>query len=321
MTIEATQRSARGKVILAINGMEPEAWQAELEKRRDVVLAAGSNGDPSIHYAVTWQPPAGSLSNLPGLKAIFSLGAGVDHLLSQPYLPDVPIVRVVDENLTAHMSDYVCWRVLDHHRQGRIYSELKASKIWHAQPQPVASELAVGIMGLGELGRAAAARLAALGYRVAGWSRTGKPVPGFEIFHGSDGLGPFLARTDILVVLLPHTPDTDGIIDLALLSQLRRNGPLGGPVLINAGRGKLQKEEEILRALDDGILHEASLDVFETEPLPNENPLWSHPRVFITPHAAAESDPAHLVPSMLDQMDAHDRGEKLRNLVDRSLGY
>lgn len=319
--IEQRGTASRGKVILALTDVREDIWRQALQSRREIVSNADSGEDPSIHYALAWKPKPGSLAKLPGLKAIFSLGAGVDHLMGDATLPDVPIVRIVDENLTSHMTDYVCWRVLDHHRKGRIYREQQAERIWRQRRQTVAKNVTVGIMGLGELGRAAATRLLALGYRVCGWSRTGSSHPGVESFRGEDGLHPFLASTDILVALLPHTPRTEGILDHALLSRLKQDGPLGGPVLINAGRGRLQKEADILRALDDGILYEASLDVFETEPLPADSPLWTHPRVFITPHAAAESDPQYLAPSMLDQMDAFDRGEPLKNLVDREAGY
>jgi glyoxylate/hydroxypyruvate reductase A len=140
-------------------------------------------------------------------------------------------------------------------------------------------------------------------------------------WHGRAGLPDFLAATDILVVLLPLTPETRGIVDYDLLKCLRGENAIGGAVLINAGRGKLQRDADILRALNDGTLKEASLDVFEEEPLPETSPLWAHPKVFITPHAAATSDPAHLVPPMLDQMDALERGEPLRNTVDRHAGY
>ncbi|TIU81998.1 MAG: glyoxylate/hydroxypyruvate reductase A, partial [Mesorhizobium sp.] len=147
------------------------------------------------------------------------------------------------------------------------------------------------------------------------------PMKGVSTYAGEAGLIPFLNATDILVVLLPLTPQTQGIVNYGLLKELRRRNGLGGAVLINAGRGRLQKDADIMRALDDGTLKEASLDVFEVEPLPKTSPLWSHPKVFITPHAAATSDPAHLVPAMLRQMDAFERGEKLENLVDREAGY
>jgi glyoxylate/hydroxypyruvate reductase A len=310
-----------GRVLLAMSGYDPEDWRRPLETRRTVTLAPDGPRDPSIRFAIVWKQLPPVLFTLPNLKAIFSAGAGVDHLLANPKLPDVPIVRVVADNLTRHMVEYVCWRVLDHHRQGSTYRAQQPRKVWHEPRQPDASQVSVGIMGLGNLGRACAKALLALGFPVNGWTRTEATMEGVRCWHGADGLPGFLAATDILVVLLPLTPATQGIVDYGLLRQLRRDGPLGGPMLINAGRGRLQREADIVRALDDGTLKEASLDVFETEPLPADSPLWSHPRVFVTPHAAATSWPEHLVPLMLDQMDAFDRGEPLRNVVDRAAGY
>ena len=314
-------RRSDGRVLLAIHGTPPERWETLLSARRSVVRAPDAPDDPSIAYAVVWKQPLGLLTRLPNLRAIFSMGAGVDHLLADPTLPDVPIVRVVSPNLAQHMTEYVVWRVLDHHRQGALYRSQQARKSWSEPFQPTSREVTVGIMGLGELGRTAAAALRALGFAVNGWGRTARPVEGVTTWHGADGLAPFLAATDILVVLLPLTPVTEGIVTYELLSGLRRDGALGGAVLVNAGRGRLQRDADIVRALDDGVLKEASLDVFETEPLPPESPLWAHPKVFVTPHAAATSDPDHLVGPMLDQMDACDRGEPLRNLVDRAAGY
>jgi glyoxylate/hydroxypyruvate reductase A len=163
--------------------------------------------------------------------------------------------------------------------------------------------------------------LLGVGFQINGWSRSEHSMPGVASFHGEKGLTPFLNATDILVVLLPLTPQTTGIVNYKLLKQLRKSNGLGGAVLINAGRGRLQKDADILKALEDGTLKEASLDVFEVEPLPKTSPLWSHPQVFVTPHAAATSDPAYLVAPMLAQMDAFERGEKLNNLVDRKAGY
>ena len=310
-----------GRVLVAISGYDPEQWRALIEPRRTAVLEPDGPAAPLIRYAIVWKQVPAVLATLPNLKAIFSAGAGVDHLLASPHLPEVPIVRVVDPNLTQYMVEYVCWRGLDHHRQGRVYREQQPQKLWHEPPQPMASQVSVGVMGLGHLGRACARSLAGLGFSVRGWSRTERTLDGVTTFHGAAGLDTFLAGTDILVVLLPLTAATRGIIDAALLKALRRDGPLGGPILINAGRGGLQKEADILRALDDGTLKEASLDVFETEPLPASSALWEHPRVMVTPHAAATSFPDQLVPPMLDQMDACDRGEPLVNVVDREAGY
>ena len=311
----------KGKILLSMTGFSPDRWRELLSERREVVLEPDGPRDPSIDYAVVWKQRPKLLAGLPNLKAIFSVGAGVDHILLDPHVPDVPIVRVVAANLTQRMVEYVLWRVLDHHRQGMLYRDQQSRKVWFEPPQPGAGSVSVGVMGMGELGRAAAGLLSASGFRVNGWSRTKKDLAGIAGFHGEDGLQPFLGATDILVVLLPLTPQTRGIIDHSLLRELRRANALGGAVLINAGRGLLQKDDDILRALDDGTLKEASLDVFEVEPLPRTSPLWAHPRVFVTPHAAATSDPAHLAAPMLAQMDAYERGEPLQNLVNREAGY
>ncbi|MCO5063671.1 MAG: glyoxylate/hydroxypyruvate reductase A [Rhizobiaceae bacterium] len=309
------------RVLLSVTGINPHRWHELLSQEREVVLEPDGPNDPSIRYAVVWKQRPKLLAGLPNLKAIFSIGAGVDHVLADPTLPDVPIVRVIDPNLTQHMVEYIVWRVLDHHRQGAAYRAQQGRKVWHDRPQRTAGDISVGIMGIGALGSAAAGALVSLGFHVNGWSRTGRTVAGVNGYGGESGLVPFLNATDILVVLLPLTDETRGIVNYQLLRELRRRNGLGGAVLISAGRGKLHKDADILRALDDGTLKEASLDVFEMEPLPKTSPFWTNHKVFITPHAAATSDPTHLVGPMLDQMRAADEGKPLRHLVDRSTGY
>jgi len=311
----------QGRILLAVTGFYPQRWQELLSAEREVVLEPDGPQDPTITYAVVWKQKPGLLSRLPSLRAIFSIGAGVDHLVQDPTVPPVPIVRMVAENLSRHMTEYVVWRVLDHHRQGLLYRAQQSRRVWHEPQQRVASDISVGIMGLGQLGRAAASALLSLGFRVNGWTRRPTTMDEVATFDGDAGLVPFLNGTDILVVLLPLTKDTQGIVNHGLLRQLRQRNALGGAVLINAGRGKLQRDADILRALDDGTLKEASLDVFETEPLPRTSPLWRHPKIFVTPHAAATSDPAYLAQPMLEQMRAFERGEPLENLVDRTSGY
>jgi len=312
---------ARGRILLSLTGQDVDHWRRLLGRGYEVVTERSFPSDPSIDYAVVWKHEAGVLAGLPNLRLVVSTGAGVDHIFADEDLPDVPILRVVAENLATHMAEYVVWRVMDHHRQGATYRAQQAGKVWREPPQPTAAAVTVGIMGLGQLGRVAAKALLALGFTVNGWTRTPRAVEGVTTFHGGDGLKAFLAATDILVVLLPYTPATEGIVDYDLLRGLRRDNALGGAVFINAGRGRLQKEKDILRALDDGTLKEASLDVFEEEPLPRTSPLWAHPRVFVTPHAAATSDPEHLAPLMLEQIARFERGEPLDNLVDRQAGY
>lgn len=311
----------KGRILLSVTGFHPQRWHELLSAERDVVTEPAGKDDPSITYAVVWKHKANLLAGLPNLRAIFSIGAGVDHIFNDPGLPNVPIVKVVADNLTQYMTEYVVWRVLDHHRQGMLYRQQQQKKAWHEAQQRPADDISVGIMGLGTLGRAAASALMTLGFRVNGWSRSVRPMEGVTTYAGDNGLIPFLNATDILVVLLPLTPTTQGIVNYGLLKELRRRNGLGGAVLINAGRGRLQKDADILRALDDGTLKEASLDVFEVEPLPKTSPLWGHPKIYVTPHAAATSDPNHLVPTMLAQMAAVERGEPLQNTVDRAAGY
>jgi glyoxylate/hydroxypyruvate reductase A len=311
-------------ILLAIQGWEPEAWLArfrELAGEREVRLAP-EIGDPAdIRYACAWKPPAGLLATLPNLRAIFSLGAGVDHLFADPSLPAVPIVRIVDPDLTMRMTEYVVLHVLLHHRRFKRYDAQQRERVWRDLRDPAASEVRVGLLGLGVLGRAAAVALKPIGFQLNGWSRTQRLVPGVTTFAGDAGLQPFLARTDVLVALLPLTEATRGFINYELLRGLARDGVLGEPSLINVGRGGLQVEADILRALDDGTLAGASLDVFETEPLPADSPLWTHPKVFVSPHNAAQSDPRALTRYVLAQIERDERGLPLENVVDRTRGY
>ena len=214
-----------------MTGFNPRQWHELLSKKRQVVLEPDGAEDPSITYAVVWKQRPNLLSRLPNLRAIFSIGAGVDHIFTDPGVPDVPIVRVVADNLTQYMTEYVLWRVLDHHRQGMLYRAQQKKKIWREPQQRPANDISVGIMGFGQLGRAAAKTLLAAGFRVNGWSRTEQSTADVATFHGDKGLVPFLNATDILVVLLPLTPQTTGIVNYGLLRGLRKRNGLGGSVL------------------------------------------------------------------------------------------
>jgi len=312
-------------ILLAITGWNPQEWDARFRRRahgHDIRLWPDRIGDPAdIAYAAVWKPPPGLLAQFPNLRAIFSLGAGVDALTGDATLPAVPLVRIVDADLTMRMTEYVVLQVLMIHRQQRRYDAQQRQRLWRELPQPAAHEVAVGVMGLGVLGAAAAAALARLGFRVAGWSRTAKPLDGIETFHGVGALDAFLERSEILVCLLPLTPATDGLVTHARLRKLKRDGALGGAYLINAGRGRLAVEGDLLAALDDGTLAGATLDVFAEEPLPPTSPFWAHPKVTVTPHAAAASVPAALVDNVLRQIARFERGEAMDNVVDRTAGY
>jgi glyoxylate/hydroxypyruvate reductase A len=312
-------------ILLAIAGWDAQPWRERLQALlpgREIVTPETIGDRAAVDYALSWRHPPGALADLPNLKAIFSLGAGVDHMFRDPQLPDVPIVRVVDEDLRDRMSEWVVLHALIHLRQQRLYDWRQDQQIWEEDvDQPAAADVRVGVMGLGVLGADAARKLAAIGFDVAGWSRTPRGLEGIACFHGADGLEAMLARSDILVALLPLTPDTRGILDARLFAKLARGGRLGGPILLNAGRGGLQVEADILAALDGGVLKAASLDVFEVEPLPKTSPLWRHPRVIVSPHNAAISTPDAVMRYIVGQIVAYERGAKLDNVVDRTRGY
>ena len=314
-----------GAILLAVTGLDPNAWEARfhaLAPHRAVRIWPARLGDPAdIAYACAWQAPPGVFASLPRLEAIFSLGAGVDHILRDPDLPDVPVVRIVDADLTMRMTEYVVLHVLMWHRRQRRYDAQQRERLWLEHEQPPASAVAVGVMGLGVLGCAAASALHGLGFRIAGWSRTPKTLGGVKTFHGEGGLDAFLRRTEILVCLLPATPATQGILALELLRKLKRDGAADGAYLINAARGALQVDADILAALEEGSLAGATLDVFRTEPLPATSALWAHPSVTITPHNAAASDPGALVVNVLRQIERYEAGLPLEHVVDRVAGY
>jgi len=211
--------------------------------------------------------------------------------------------------------------VLMHHRQELYLRASQREKRWAPKFQWPASAVSVGIMGLGTLGVNAAHALRHLGFRVSGWSRNPKEIDGIKCFHGSAQLDAFLGQTDILVCLLPLTPDTRDILNRGSLAKLSRNSPMGAPVLINAGRGGLQNEADILACLDDGTLGAASLDVFVQEPLPGDSPFWTHPKVVLTPHNAADTDPDEISKYVARQIERFEAGGGLENVVDPARGY
>ncbi len=275
-------------------------------------------GEPAeIDYALVWKPPPGLLASLPQLRLIFSLGAGIDHLTSDPELPPgIPVLRMVEPGLTGGMTEYVVMSVLMHHRRMVDYAGLQRDKVWEVLPAPLAAERRVGIMGVGVLGADAAAALTGLGFDVAGWSRTPKSIDGVESFHGPDQLEAFLARTEILVCLVPLTDETRGILNARTFAQLPR-----GAAVINVGRGELLAEDDLLQALEDGQIGAATLDVFAAEPLDPEHPFWSHPRVVVTPHIASLTVPDSGARAVIENIRRHEAGQPLLNVADLGRGY
>jgi glyoxylate/hydroxypyruvate reductase A len=229
---------------------------------------------------------------------------------------DVPVVRMVDPALTAGMSEYVVYWTLYHHRKFGQYARQAAEKRWLPLPQKGPRQCRVGIMGLGVMGADAARKLRALDFDVAGWSRNLKSLPGVPGFQGGEGLRDFLARTDILVCLLPLTPDTRAILNAETFRRLPR-----GAVVINASRGGHLVDDDLLKALESGQLSAAVLDVFHAEPLAADHPFWTHPRIDVTPHVASLTVPESAAKAVVQNIRRMRLGEPPEPIVDPALGY
>lgn len=278
---------------------------------------AGLARAADIEAAVVWYPPPGLLARLPNLRAILSLGAGVDHVFTDPLLPqNVPIVRLIDPALTEQMTEWVVMNVLRHHRLMPIYAEQQTEGRWHRHDIPRARDRRVGLMGLGELGRDAARALAPFGFPLAAWVRKARQWRDGEIFAGTQGLRDFLARSDIVVCLLPLTPETESVLDARAFAAM----PQGGAV-INAARGGHVVTDDLIAAIDSGHLSGATLDVFRHEPLAKDDPLWRHPRITITPHVAALTLAETAARQFAVALHCVRTGRTVPGSVDRARGY
>ncbi|MGB0921799.1 MAG: 2-hydroxyacid dehydrogenase [Alphaproteobacteria bacterium] len=272
--------------------------------------------DNDVRYALAWRPPHGRLAEFPNLQAVFSFGAGVDHIFEDKNLPQVPIIRAVTDDLAERMSEYVVWQVLHHHRRGQDYSALQQQSQWRPLGTPKAANRRVGILGYGRLGQHAGKALLNLGFQISGWSRSEKSPSGVSHFHGEAGLPKFLADTEILVCLLPLTDATRGILANSLFEQLPK-----GAALVHVGRGEHLNTADLLTALNNKHLSGASVDVTPEEPLPADNPLWAHPRIVITPHIASTTDGKALGAQIALALNDFERGVLPANIVDTLKGY
>lgn len=285
----------------------------------DVRWWGDASVDPAaVQYVVVWDPEPGRLARYPNLKVIFGSGAGVDYIVSDPDLPrHLPLVRMATPGAAQRMGEYVAWAALSLLKDARRIGAGQAARRWdYFEPERVAPETTVGIMGLGHMGSAAARMLQGIGFPVIGWSRTPKQVDGVRSFVGEAERDAFLAASDILVCLLPATAETRHIIAAPLLAKLPR-----GAGLINAGRGSQQSIDDILAALDSGALSGAVLDVFEQEPLPPEHPAWAHPKLLVTPHLASLPPRGERAAHVARLIGLHARGEALPNRYDHARGY
>ncbi|MGG5822202.1 2-hydroxyacid dehydrogenase [Falsiroseomonas sp. HW251] len=275
--------------------------------------------DPaSVRYVLVWDPEPGRLCRLPELRVIFGSGAGVDFITRDPDLPrHIPLVRMATPGAAQRMGEYVTWAVLSLVKNARRMAIAQAAAAWdYFELEPTAPATTVGIMGLGHMGATAARMLRALGFRVIGWSRTRKEIEGVRSFAGEAERDAFLAAAQVLVCLLPATPETRGILSKPLFDRLR-----DGTALVNVGRGSQQKLDDIIAALDARKLSAAVLDVFEQEPLPDGHPAWSHPRLTVTPHVASLPPRRERAAHVAQLIAMHERGEALPNTYDHARGY
>ncbi len=295
-------------------------WQREL-KACGLKHAIRHWSDPGpveeIEYAFVWAPEPGVLAQFPNLKVVFSLAIGVDHILTDPLLPEVPVVRLVARETTARMAEYVLLSALYLQRGWDRFAQPQPEQLrWSAYSDKLASDTTVGILGMGAVGRQAASALKAVGFKVRGWSRTERRADGIATFHGNAQLPSFLAETEILVCVLPLTAQTQSIVNAELLSQLPQ-----GASLVNAGRGQHLVEEDLLAAMESGHIRSAVLDVFHQEPLPAQHPFWAQPRITITPHCAGLASYAERARALARNIERYESGTPMLHVADRHSGY
>lgn len=291
---------------------------SRIADRIEVVDHATSSTADDVRLAVAWHPPDDAFAHYPNLQAVCSIGAGVDNIVACPSLkPHIDVIRVVDPGQAQMMSGFVAWHVIGHQRGFASYRTQQREKVWQRRPQRSADSVPVGILGNGAIGRKVAADLAQLGFPVMSWSRSARPVAGSgRAYHGPAGLAAMLEETEVLVNLLPLTPETRGILNSGVFATMRRGG-----YVVQVGRGEHLVEEDLLAALDSGQLAGAALDVFATEPLPAAHPFWDHPDIVVTPHDASDVSLRAVATTLVATADAIRAGLRPPHAIDRARGY
>lgn len=307
-------------LLIAATGEDPEPYRLDLARRLPdlTIHAEGEEYDTAtIAYALCWQPTPGLLATLPALEAIFSMGAGIDHILADPELPAAPpIVRLMHDRTRDQVRDYVVHCVLHYYRQMDVAARQQAEKSWKFLQIRDKSQLKVGILGLGEMGTAAAQGLTALGFTVLGWARSPKTIKGVTSFYGEDGLAKMLPQVSYLISLLPATEETVGVLNAKLFAALPR-----GAVVVNMGRGNHLVPQDLLAALAAGQIGAATLDVFTPEPMPQDSPFWTHPNVRVTPHIGSDGNGSIIADAVGLNIERMSRGLPPEPVGDRTRGY
>ncbi|MCM8568969.1 glyoxylate/hydroxypyruvate reductase A [Gramella jeungdoensis] len=307
-------------VLIVCPGKDPENWVNELRNQHpgmNIYVYPEDHDNEEVEFALTWNHPRGLFKNYPNLKVIASMGAGVDHILSDSGLPDgVKVTKVIDDMLTEDMSDFVLSQVMNHIRGLHYYTKSQKEKKWDRFQYQRPKDTKIGIMGLGVLGNAVADKLYKNGFKIHGWSRTEKDCENVTSFHGKEQLEDFLQNSEILVCLLPLTKNTENILNADLFDMLPE-----GAYVINVARGQHLVEHDLMEMIDSGHLSGASLDVFREEPLPDEHPFWEHPKINITPHIASLTNPKSVVPQIVENYERMKEDEPLKYRVEIDKGY
>ncbi len=305
------------RITFCCTDTKPEPWLAALRQALpQAEVSLWHSGAPAADYAVVWAPPQAFFDEQPQLKAAFNIGAGVDALLALKVPAHTRLVRLDDAGMSVQMAEYVCHALIRHTREFDAYEADTRAQKWSFRKPLDRTDFPVGVLGLGVLGARVAQAVAQFEFPVLGWSRSAKQLAGVECLSGMQALDQFLAKTRVLVNLLPLTPETENILNRHTLSQLQ-----SGAYLINVARGRHLVEEDLLALLDSGQVAGATLDVFRTEPLPAGHPFWTHPRITITPHTSARTLRSESVAQIVAKMQAMERGEPVAGVVDLVRGY
>lgn len=307
------------KVVFHSNLDDPAEWIPELRKgmpELEVEVWPEIADPAAVDAALIWTQPPDGLNRYPNLKAILSLGAGVNQLDLASLPAGVPLARLVDPGLTLAMRDYCLYAVLRYQRQFDDHARAQAQRQWIYKLPTEKGSTTVGVLGLGELGAVVARALADFGFQVRGWARSTKKIDRVNCFAGADGLRSFASGIQILICLLPLTAETRGILGRPLFQMLPR-----GARIINVGRGDHLIEQDLLATLESGQLAGATLDVFSREPLPSAHPFWSHPKIMVTPHVASFGSPVSAAPRVVENLRRAMAGQTLLNQVDIGRGY
>lgn len=294
-----------------------ETWQTALAAEGVDLQRAEAITDPGqVRHALVWKPPHGFFARYPRLGLVINLGAGVDALVGRDDLPDVPITRLSDPKMARMMAGYVLFAVMRHARDIPAFERAQRAGRWHYIHPRDPETISVGVLGLGELGLTAALECARQGFQVRGWSATLKSVEGISTSAGLPALAEVLANSDIVVCMLPQTPQTRGLLDAERLAQMKR-----GAAFVNVSRGSIVDEEALIDALRSRHIVEATLDVFATEPLPTESPLWAMDNVLVTPHLASVALPASAARQIGENVRRLRAGQPPLSRVEPSRGY